>query len=127
MFYKGLSWAIEGQVEGYTIRERFDLGSNSFDLNNACISKNGKRYNHYCIPLHTDEEGHTRTPQQLAQVVFDDFIKTAKTGSGLRSDYVRDYCKGESKRDISDAWRDYTRAYEGLMRLDPSGYKALLS
>lgn len=120
---QGFTWNITGQIKGYTIRERFD--DETFNSGNIAISKNGKRYYHYYWP--TDEDRETKTAQQLAQDAFDDFLATAKTGGGLRSDYVRDYGWRRTAESIAEAWREYTNAYKGLMRLDPTGYRALIN
>ena len=114
---QGFTWDITGQVEGYTIRERFDV--DTWNNGNIAISKNGKRYYHDFRP--TRQERQTKTAQQIAQDILADFYTTATIGAKGYTWYKDQFGRNYStEAERKQAFRDYTRAYNGLLRLDPS-------
>ena len=127
-YYRRVPGSIEGQVEGYTIREgAMDCDALNW-LDNICISKNGKRYYHMYIPTETSRK--TRTPQQIAGDVLFDFYASASIGSMSYKEYCKVYnwgYEGESDEDRADRideskdmYKAHRRAYKALLRFAPN-------
>ena len=95
-------------VNGFQV----SLGMHSGDI---LIVREGRKCKHYYVSR--NKIRNTNDYENLAREALLDFIKTAKIGAGQREDYIRDYCGGESKRDISAAWRGYRSAYIKLGKL----------
>lgn len=109
---------------GYTIKEL-----NNFDRvlrtgNNLIIERNGKTCAHGYYPSKTDKEA--KTAQQIAQDIISDFHKAAATGKKGFDQYKAEYGDlYETESECKSEFRYFTRAYEGLKRLNPEAYAAL--
>lgn len=95
-------------VNGFQV----SLGFHSGDI---LIAREGRKCKHYFVSR--DRIKNASDYEKVIKEALSDFIKTAKIGGGQREDYVRDYCCGESKKDISAAWRNYRSAYIKLTKL----------
>ena len=110
------------EINGYSIRQR-STGEN-WNRGNIIIGKNGKTYTHYYSPSKADHE--TKTAQQIGQDILADFYKTANIGAQGCSWYIEQFGSNyNTEAERKQAFSDYTRAYKGLMRLDPAKYTAL--
>lgn len=95
-------------VNGFQV----SLGMHSGDI---LIVREGRKCKHYYVTRNRIES--IRDYDNVAKDALSDFIKTAKIGGGRREDYISKYCCGESKKDISAAWRNYRSAYIKLTKL----------
>ena len=96
------------------------FGSHTGDI---LIKKDGRKCKHFFISR--DTISNNRDYEKVMREAFSDFVKTARVGSGLRSDYVRDYCKGMAAEDIAEAWGEYrsaTNKLEKLLGCNPSEF-----
>ena len=103
-------------VDGFQVQ----FGAHTGDI---LIKKEGRTCKHFFISR--DQVSNKRDYEKVMRDALMDFLKTARTGIGLRKDYVREYCKGMATDEIKDAWKDYRSAakkLETLLGQCPSDY-----
>lgn len=114
----------EMKTRGYTIKEL-----NNFDRvlrtgNNLIIERNGKTCAHGYYPSKTDKEA--KTAQQIAEDIIKDFHKAAATGKKGFDQYKAEFGDlYETETECKKEFRYFTRACQGLKRLDPQAYAVL--
>lgn len=111
-------------IDGYTISEISNLDRVWRTCNNLIIEKNGKTCVHSYYSSKADQE--TKTAQQIGQDILIDFYTTAIIGAKGYSHYKEQFGGNyNTEAERKQAFSNYTRAYKGLMRLDPARYTVL--
>ena len=111
-------------TNGYTIRKSYHEDRVWNTGNNLIIERNGKTCAHGYYPSKTDKA--TKTAQQIAQDIISDFHKAASTGKKGFDQYKAEYGDlYETESECKSEFRYFTRACQGLKRLDPEAYAEL--
>ena len=105
------------KINGYTISEISNFDRVWRTGNNLIIEKNGKTCVHSYHPSKADQK--TKTAQQIGQEILDDFFTSAYIGVQGYEWYIKRY---GINRDSKTMFKEYRRAFQGLLRLDPAGY-----
>ena len=112
------------KTNGYTIKELDDFDRVWRTGNNLIIKRNGKTCAHGYYPTKADIT--TKTAQQIAEDIIKDFQKAAATGKKGFDQYKAEF--GDlyvTEKECKSEFKYFTRACQGLKRLDPEAYAEL--